>query len=202
MLFKKTFAFLFVFIMGSSAAHAEFHRWKISELFSNADGTIQFIELFETRGDNDENLLFTEGKNITSSNGVTNTLIFPADLPSNLTANKFFLIATSGFAAVAGITPDYIMSDSFLFIGGGTVNYAGSTSIVNHAALPINGMTSLHINTSTDEFSQGTNSPTNFAGDVGSVMAPAVIPVPAAVWLFASGLIGLVGFARRRGRHQ
>jgi len=27
----------------------------------------------------------------------------------------------------------------------------------------------------------------------------AVIPVPAAVWLFGSGLIGLVGFARRKG---
>jgi hypothetical protein len=25
-----------------------------------------------------------------------------------------------------------------------------------------------------------------------------VVPIPAAVWLFASGLIGLVGIARRR----
>ena len=31
-----------------------------------------------------------------------------------------------------------------------------------------------------------------------SVYAPAVIPVPAAVWLFGSGLLGLVGIARRR----
>ena len=30
------------------------------------------------------------------------------------------------------------------------------------------------------------------------VFAPAVVPVPAAVWLFASGLIGLVGVARRK----
>ncbi|MCK5092950.1 MAG: VPLPA-CTERM sorting domain-containing protein, partial [Gammaproteobacteria bacterium] len=31
-------------------------------------------------------------------------------------------------------------------------------------------------------------------GDVGA----SVVPVPAAVWLFGSGLIGLVGFARRK----
>lgn len=32
----------------------------------------------------------------------------------------------------------------------------------------------------------------------GSTSAPAVIPVPAAVWLFGSGLLGLVGVARRK----
>lgn len=30
------------------------------------------------------------------------------------------------------------------------------------------------------------------------VVRPAVVPVPAAIWLFGSGLIGLVGFARRK----
>lgn len=37
------------------------------------------------------------------------------------------------------------------------------------------------------------------AGNAGAACgAPAVIPVPAAVWLFGSGLLGLVGVARRR----
>ncbi|HEN46860.1 MAG TPA: VPLPA-CTERM sorting domain-containing protein, partial [Mizugakiibacter sp.] len=27
---------------------------------------------------------------------------------------------------------------------------------------------------------------------------PAVVPVPAAVWLFGSGLLGLIGMAKRR----
>jgi len=31
-----------------------------------------------------------------------------------------------------------------------------------------------------------------------SIKAPTVVPVPAAVWLFGSGLLGLAGFARRR----
>ena len=37
-----------------------------------------------------------------------------------------------------------------------------------------------------------------YVGDVTTVIAPAAVPVPAAVWLFGSGLIGLVGVARRR----
>jgi hypothetical protein len=32
----------------------------------------------------------------------------------------------------------------------------------------------------------------------GAVINPAVVPVPAAFWLFGSGLLGLVGVARRR----
>ena len=31
-----------------------------------------------------------------------------------------------------------------------------------------------------------------------SSFAPAVIPVPAALWLFGSGLLGLVGIAKRK----
>ena len=32
----------------------------------------------------------------------------------------------------------------------------------------------------------------------GTIMTPSAVPVPAAVWLFGSGLLGLVGFARRK----
>lgn len=39
--------------------------------------------------------------------------------------------------------------------------------------------------------------PTVTAADI-TVAAPAAVPVPPAVWLFASGLLGLVGVARRR----
>ena len=37
-----------------------------------------------------------------------------------------------------------------------------------------------------------------FSGDITSVIQPSAVPVPAAVWLFGSGLLGLVGVARRR----
>lgn len=40
----------------------------------------------------------------------------------------------------------------------------------------------------------------NFSGTFGSTedITPSVVPVPAAVWLFGTALIGLVGFAKRR----
>jgi len=41
------------------------------------------------------------------------------------------------------------------------------------------------------------NSPTNYSMTITSTGIPAV-PVPAAVWLFGSGLLGLIGVARRR----
>ncbi len=201
MMFRTMFAFIIIFIMSLSTANAELHRWEISELFSNADGSIQFIELFETRNEDENHLLLSEGENITSTSGVDmNVLLFPSDLPSEMTASRFFLIATAGFSGLAGaVTPDYIMSDSFLFTDGGTVNFAHSVSIVNHLALPVDGTLSLQVDLFSDAepfpLSTGINSPTNFAGDIGSV---SVIPVPAAVWLFASGLFGLVAIARRR----
>lgn len=37
-----------------------------------------------------------------------------------------------------------------------------------------------------------------YVGTIDGFVAPAAVPVPAAVWLFGSGLIGLAGVARRR----
>ena len=203
MLFSKLFTLVVLCVAGTTVAQADFHRWDINELFSNADGSIQFIEFFESEGSNGENLLFSssDAALLSSISGSTTlSMSFPNDLPSTVTENKFFLIATAGFAGLAGlagaVTPDYIMTDGFLFIGGGSVVYSdvdGPLDTVTHGALPIDGILSINAAGST-----GTNSPTNFAGDMGSIDASTVVPVPAAVWLFTSGLLGLVGVARRR----
>ena len=207
MLFRKFFTFLVLFIICTPAAHADFHKWEITELFSNTDGSIQFIELF-TQADGQE--LLNSGPDIaqlSSSNidgSITNSMAsFPNDLLSDLTADNFFLIATAGFAELAGaVTPDYILPDGFLFIGGGSVVFADKfdpLNTVNHGALLIDGILSLNVDANTGALNIGTNSPTNFEGASGSVDVSAVVPVPAAVWLFVSGLIGLVGVGRRRG---
>ena len=199
MVFKKIITPL-VFSLGcTSTAHADFHKWEITELFSNADGSVQFIELF-TPDDGQELLNSSpDTAQLSSTDGITTNLMasFPNDLPSDLTANRFFLIGTTAYAGLDGaVTPDYILPDQFLFTGGGTVVFAdvsGPISTVAHGALPIDGILSFNADGST-----GINSPTNFAGATGSINAPAPVPVPTAVWLFASGLLGLVGVARRR----
>ena len=141
-----------------------FHIFHINEVYSNADGTVQFIE-FVGDADGQE---FWAGHSITSTNGsVTNTYNFTTNLPSSATAGKSVLVATQGFANLGIVAPDYIIPDGFLLINGGTVNFPGMDSLT-YAVLPTDGTLSLNANLTT-----GTNSPTDFAGATGTVV-PAV----------------------------
>jgi hypothetical protein len=155
-------------------ATASFHTFAIQQLYSNADGSIQFIVLKEVAGDNGQQ--FLTGHSITSTQGGTqHSLMFSHDLPSNSTANRSFLIGTPAFTALGLIAPDYTMPAGFLFTNGGTVNYAGVDQ-VTYAALPTDGVTAL--------FSDGTtqqNLAKNFAGATASVTAPGGPGGPATV---------------------
>jgi hypothetical protein len=159
-------------------AWAGHHRWDISEVFSNADGTVQFVELFSAF-DGEAGLgPFTLTSNSTVFNFVTN-------LPSASTANTWALCATAGFAALPGApTPDYVIPDNFVNTAGDTLNYAG-VDIVVLGALPTDGVTSVD-----DSGTPGQNSPTNFAGTTGSVNATLAIDI-----LPAWGIVALVGMA-------
>src|SRR6185436_1825099 len=87
------------------------------------------------------------------------TFNFVTNLPSNATANTHILVATSGFGALAGgVTPDYVIPANFFATGYGTV--------------PTDGVHSLLQNGSTE-----VNSPTNFAGNAGSVNLAAAVPM-------------------------
>ena len=163
-------------------AMAGSHSWRINEVFSNADGTIQFIELKECCGMNNE--VFLSGKYV-SSQATGNIFYFPGNLPcNNCTAYKYLLLATSGFAALPGApTPDYIIPVGFFAINGDTLHYYTYASFTFGAGeLPTDCMNSLHEGGST-----GPNSPTNFAGETGSVDA---CPCP---WdLDAGGSVGIL----------
>jgi hypothetical protein len=147
-------------------ALADNHNWEIVEIFSSADETVQFIELFNL--EKDENVL-SETSIATASGSF---FAFPSNLPSTATENKRVLLATAAFAAIPGApTPNYIIPAGFLERLGDTVTYAGTPHAVSFGPLPADGLKSINASGA-----MATNSPTNFAGQTGSVsLATAVV---------------------------
>ena len=185
-----------MWLLAAQPAFANFHLFQIEQLFSNADGTVQFVVMHEFGGMNGENLW--AGNTLKSTQaGASKTFTFNKNLPGGSTgyygetmpsptANKRVLIATQGFAALGLITPDFVMPNGFLPTSGGTLTYAGLDT-VSYAALPTDGTTALKIvrtgNTLSTQSIQ--NLATNFAGDSASVSAvgpPAAIVPLAGVW--------------------
>jgi hypothetical protein len=151
-------------------ARATFHTWKINEIYSSPDGSVQFIELHESLGFNGENLLANHFiRCITGT--LTNTFIFPSNLPSIFTSNMTFVIGTANLSTVpGGVTPDYVFTNAtpFLFAGDGTVEYAGFDA-VTYANLPSDGVASL-VRSGTAMVFSATNSPQNFVEESNSIV--------------------------------
>ncbi len=189
-----------VILSSASPALAGSHLWVVNEVFSNADGTLQFIELHVPLDDPNETKL--AGKWVRST-ATANQFTFPSDLPPGSSAYAYILLATAGFAALPGApTPDHIIVDGFFDIDADTIEYhtygTGDLSFTS-GELPLNGISSLDRSGST-----GQNSPTNFAGESGSVDASGR-PIPVASgWgllvMIALLLAGGAGMIWRRQR--
>jgi hypothetical protein len=172
----------FCALAAASTAQAAFHTWRINELYTDATGNYQFVELHEAFNTNGQ--IFFLGNALTTQQGATTRVFsFPGNLPTSATANKSLLIGTPGFAALNVVTPDFIMQAPFLFPGGGTLNFAGVDSIT-YPALPVDGVKSIDRNGVV-----GTNSPTNLAGQTGTIGANALAPAGANVP--TTGVVGL-----------
>ena len=158
-----------VLLLPGPFARAASHSWRVNEIFSNAAGTVQFIELKECCGMQFENGV--GNKTVTSTAKV---FTFPGNL-SGSTANKHLLLGTSAFAALAGApTPDYIIASNFLAMNGDTLRYAPQqnydTFTFGPGALPTDGINSIQItNYTTHSFMTGPKSPTNFAGQTSCI---------------------------------
>ncbi len=164
---KARFAGIGIGLIGilgaASTAQGSFHLWDINEIYSNADGTVQYVELFTTSNSQQ----FTNGRTINSTlGGSTNSFVFPSDTPSP-TANHHLLLATSAFASLpGGVTPDFTISDGFLFAPAGQVDFA-LADLLDYTGLPTDGVNAL------DGLGNPiAASPTNYAGEVGSVPEP------------------------------
>jgi hypothetical protein len=170
---RRLFAIALALAFSAAApiASGSFHTYQIHEMFSNGDGTVQFVVLHEVAGFNGEN--FLSGHTFTSTQGgATQTYTFDKNLPggtggpygmSSPTAFSYVLLATQGFAQLGLVTPDYIIPNGFLPLTNGTINYAG-VSQATYPALPTDGVSALSISGMTVQ-----NLAINFAGNTGSV---------------------------------
>ena len=98
------------FAAGPTSALAGSHLWRFHEIFSSANGTIQFIEMHECCGSEFEVNILSKW---VESDTTGKQFVFPTSLdpPTN---DKFLLLGTAGFAALPGAPePDYIIPDNF-----------------------------------------------------------------------------------------
>lgn len=149
--------------LACSSAQAFFHLWDFTEVYSNADGSVQFIEL----GTTSNNEHFATGSQIRSAS-TGNIFTFPSDLSSSQTANKRLLIATPGFEQLPGaVTPDFFLPGFNFFDPAVDTLTLGSTfDSRTFTAIPTDGTLSRNYPAGID----AVNSPTNFSGATGSVM--------------------------------
>lgn len=155
----------------SNVVFAGAHTWDVNEVFSNADGTIQFVELREANGTPGE--INLNGRTVSSdATGKSFTIVGNVESPSS---NRLFLIATQSFADLPGApTPDRILPLAlmpfFFSVSGDTVRY-NPYDAFTFGPVPTDGINSMN-----RIGGVAANSPTNYAGATGSVDASGPVP--------------------------
>ena len=160
---RTLLALCFAFVLFPEPVLAKAHLWKFTEVFSNADGSVQFIEMFvfDPAGTAETQLM----GHLLRSN--TQTYVFPNDLPDQNTFHTWILIATPAFATLPGApAPDYVIPPNFFDPAGDQLRYRTTLDILSlpAGAFPVDGITSYLRDGST-----AVNSPQNFAGGEGSI---------------------------------
>jgi serralysin len=179
-----------VVVLAAFPARATFHLWRINEVFSNADGSVQFIELHDDFAF--ENLI--AGHHVFAEAGATilATFAFPANLPTTDTAGHDLLLATPGFLAAAGVAPDDEIPAGFIDLAQATTIDYDALDAFPLAGLPTDGVNALHRDAPNPPV-VGPATPTNFSGEVGS------LPEPDGGWLALAVAATLAGLAAWQG---
>ena len=166
---------LTILLLATSGAFATFHAFRIEQIYSNADGTVQFVVMREAFSTNGEH--FWMNQVLTSSDGMaTKSFTFPSNLPSASTAGRRVLIATPDFAALGLVTPDFTIPRGFLPMANGSVNFAGIDRL-DYVSLSVGSGNAIN--------SSGVAVPnvaTNFAGLSASVPGSPLVPAVGLWW--------------------
>jgi hypothetical protein len=180
------------------STHAAFHFWQMHEVFSNASGTVQFIEMQDLVGGEE----FTGGFSMSANSDGNVQSVTLTDLTGSTPG--YLLFATPGFAALpGGVTPDFPIPAHFFNPNATNLTFSfngsGDSIAFGGAALPKNGINSLSDNNiyGVQNLASAANSPTNLNGDAGSVnVSPE--PVTGLIPLIAWPLMSLRRRCRRR----
>jgi len=165
---------LFALSIWGSIAWAGSHTWRINEVFSNSDGSVQFIELIETCISGGETGL--AGHQVRSVANIVNL----SSLSPGTSADKTLLFGTANLTTYGGPAPDYIIPANFFSLTGDTLQYTPYHSCnVTTGSVPTNGTSSLNraagCLTASCPLTVALNSPKNFAGVSSPVTAPTCI---------------------------
>ena len=188
-----------VALFAATPARAVFHLWQIEEIFSNANGSIQYVEFFSS-SQFPQNLMAQHVLDSLQGTTVVDNFTFPSDLGSP-TQDHFFLVATPAFEAAAGIKPDYTFAPNQVFIHLGVtdtirIEQASTTPFTfDPSALPTDGTHALLAMGGVFPAVVAAASPTNFAGKQGQL-----VPEPDRALLAVAAFGALAGLARRRAR--
>lgn len=188
-------------LLFATSAGAGIHTWDVVEVFSDASGTIQYVELLDRGTGGNEtgvgNGSLSSGLHSFSwSNG-------PVGTPTN---GRSYLVATSAFAALPGApVPDVIIPSAnvpFFNTAGDTVAF-GMIDSLTFGVVPTNGTDSLTEAAAGGTITAGPNTPKNYAGTEGSVNAapPGVPSSSVPTILLTLMIMTAIGFMalRRRG---
>lgn len=150
-------------------AAADFHTYKIEQIYSNPSGTVQFVVLHEALGEDGQQFWSGHAFSTTSHTGAPLTnYVFPSNISKSfVTHDTRALIASAGFASLGLVAPDYVLPNGFLDPAGGRLNY-GDVDVVTYGALPTVGAKAIDRTGTAIQ-----NVATNFAGASASVGAQA-----------------------------
>lgn len=146
------------FLAGAATlpAQATFHQFSLNEAFSNASGTVQYVELVALAAGQQA----VQGHTLVSTDGTTTrTFTLPGNLPGD-TAGRMMLIGTAGVRSAFGVAPDFVMPDGFLHASAGTLTWGEGADTWVHQSLPGAGLALFR---DSGSGTAGAPSPQNFA---------------------------------------